>query len=124
MELARAIVVKNYPLVRDAHRAFANQILRVARRADIVSINHRTAAFLASYFDVLFALNRMPNSREKRLLQLGAQLPLTSRSLASDVTHLLISGVPCHEEDLRTVLIRLVDGLDRLLASAGLSPYA
>jgi hypothetical protein len=61
VELARAIVAKNYPLLRDAHGAFAKQILRAARRTDIVSVNHRTAAFLASYFDVLFALNRMPN---------------------------------------------------------------
>lgn len=122
VELARAIVAKNYPLLRDAHGAFATQILRAARRADIVSVNHRTAAFLASYFDVLFALNRIPNPGEKRLLKLAAQLPLTSRSLTSEVTHLLISGVPCHEGDLRTVLNSLVDGLDGLLSFASLSP--
>jgi hypothetical protein len=121
-QLARAIVAKNYPLLREAHGAFAKQILRAARRGDIVSVNHRTAAFLASYFDVLFALNRVPHPGEKRLLKLAAQLPLIPKTLTSEVTHLLIAGVPCHEEELRTVLNRLVDSLDGLLSSANLSP--
>jgi hypothetical protein len=119
-KLARAIVAKNYPLLRDVHAAYATQILRAAKRGDLVSVNHRTAAFLASYFDVLFAINRMPNPGEKRLLKLAAQLPLAPERLAACVTELLVAGVSCREEELSTALNRLVGDLDTLLSCANL----
>jgi hypothetical protein len=40
-QLARAIIAKNYPLLRGANSSFPMQILRAVDREDVVSVNHR-----------------------------------------------------------------------------------
>ena len=67
--LRRAIVARNRPLLADNLSSFAAQLEKALARGDAVSASHRAAAFLASYFDVLFALNRATHPGEKRLLR-------------------------------------------------------
>lgn len=67
--LMRAIVAKNLPLLAANRGSFLRQMDAAARRGDRVSLNHRAAAFLASYFDVLFAFNRRPHPGEKRMVE-------------------------------------------------------
>ena len=50
--------------------SFDKQIKKALDRNDFVSVNHRTAAFVASYFDVIFAVNRLTHPGEKRLVQI------------------------------------------------------
>ena len=51
-------------------KAYDRQIKKAQERGDIVSVNHRITAFLESYFDVIFALNRQTHPGEKRQVQL------------------------------------------------------
>src|SRR5262249_4743871 len=58
--LVEAIIALNYPVLRDSSSSYMRQLEKAAERHDMVSLNHRTAALLASYFDILFAINRIP----------------------------------------------------------------
>ena len=49
--------------------AYPKQIKKAVERKDFVSINHRITEFLASYFDLLFAINEVTHPGEKRLIQ-------------------------------------------------------
>ena len=116
--LAAAIIAKNYPLLRRAHSSFQAQILKAVDRKDIISINHRIAAFFASYFDVLFALNRVPHPGEKRLLRHASQLPFSPASLTQDVNQILLAGAACQREPLQSLTNSLIDGLESLLSAS------
>ena len=119
-QLARAIIAKNYPLLRGANSSFPMQILRAVDREDVVSVNHRIAAFLASYFDVLFALNRMPHPGEKRLVEHASQLLLSPGSLCDDVNLVLRAATSRKRKTLLLLLDKLVDDLEPLLARSAL----
>ena len=69
-ELSKNIVERNRKLLHGTMPAYDAQILKAARRGDLVSVNHRVSAFLESYFDLLYALNRKTHPGEKRLMSL------------------------------------------------------
>ncbi len=69
-ELKANILKRNTMLMKDKPFAsYYQQIEKALIRNDIISVNHRTAAFLASYFDVIFAVNELLHPGEKRLIQ-------------------------------------------------------
>lgn len=68
--LKDGIIARNRQLLTGILPSYDYQINKAVGRGDLVSINHRTAAFLESYFDILFALNEQTHPGEKRLIQL------------------------------------------------------
>ena len=68
--LRKKIIERNMKLLSGALPSYDMQIKKAAGRGDTVSINHRTAEFLASYFNIIFALNDLTHPGEKRLVQL------------------------------------------------------
>ena len=57
--LRRNIITLNQPVLRTVIPSYFNQIAKAVQRRDWVSVNHRLAALLTSYFDILFAFNRV-----------------------------------------------------------------
>ena len=69
-KLKENIIRRNRKLLKGTLPAYEGQIRKAAGRGDLVSVNHRTAAFLEAYFDILFAVNEKTHPGEKRLIQL------------------------------------------------------
>lgn len=66
-KLKKNIISNNMHLLSGMLPSFDMQIKKAIRRKDLVSVNHRVTEFLASYFDVIFALNEMTHPGEKRM---------------------------------------------------------
>lgn len=72
--LRNNIIERNLKLIKDKPFAsYYEQIKKAVERKDIVSINHRISAFLASYFDIIFAKNELLHPGEKRLVKYAKQ---------------------------------------------------
>ena len=84
-QLARAVVQRNLPVLGAIISSYEQQIQAAFLRQDLVSLNHRVAAWLSSYFDILFAANRQFHPGEKRLLVHLEQLPSAPESVIEDV---------------------------------------
>jgi predicted nucleotidyltransferase len=120
--LRRAIIAKNHTLLRETISSYLHQVEKAAARGDLVSVNHRVAALLASYFDILFAVNRMPHPGEKRLIEI-AQMQCAKRpeGMCEQVSGLIrASGVG--DQDVIARIEALVEGLDGLLKAEELLP--
>lgn len=66
-KLKQNIISNNMNLLSGMLPSYDTQIQKAIKRGDLVSVNHRVAEFLASYFDVIFALNEMTHPGEKRM---------------------------------------------------------
>lgn len=67
-ELRDNIISKNlYIIEAEFDAPYIRQLELAIKRDDIISQNHRVAAILASYFDILFAFNRVLHPGEKKL---------------------------------------------------------
>lgn len=71
-KLKENIIANNRKLLSGMLPSFDSQIRKAENRGDLVSVNHRVTEFLASYFDLLFALNEMTHPGEKRMQQICA----------------------------------------------------
>lgn len=113
--LRQNIISLNHPVLREIIPSYAFQIGKAVKRLDLVSINHRLAALLASYFDILFALNKQLHPGEKRLVEFAVNncqlLPL---NMEADIASIL----QFTKADISEIPIRissLIDQLDKLL---------
>lgn len=111
--LKQAIIAKNYPPLRQTISSYSHQLDKAVARADLVSINHRLNAFLASYFDIVFALNRLPHPGEKKLVSLIKRDCFLIPKYFDLVNKLLSEGFK--HQKLVSHLNLLVDGLDEVI---------
>lgn len=120
--LKRAIIANNHPVLRNVIPSYTNQIKKALGRKDLISVNHRLAAFFASYFDILFALNEVLHPGEKKILKfVKDECAAIPEELEGQVKRILHSaGVG--DKKLLDQLDALIDGLDHLLMAQGFDP--
>jgi hypothetical protein len=117
--LRRNIIAHNHPVLRTIITSYLYQIENAVRRSDVVSVNHRVAALLASYFDIVFALNRVLHPGEKRLLAFAhRECTALPPAMETDIAAVLIAAGTASAEVI-VHLTRLLDRLDELLMGAG-----
>jgi hypothetical protein len=124
--LRARIVARNYRVLRDMRSSYAVQLERAAARGDRANLIDRASAFLASYFDIVFALNRVAHPGEKRQLAYAERncprLPPELRARLDELVSAI--AAPWAEQPGRTraAIDALVDGLDQVLeADPGLA---
>lgn len=112
--LAESIVAKNYPMLRKGcAMPYFKQIEIAVKRNDLVSQNHRTAALLASYFDIIFAINKQTHPGEKKLVPYAKKL---CKKLPDDFDNDIRNVIQSiGTEGITVSLSKLLDGLDKLL---------
>ncbi len=114
-ELRQAIITFNRVVLREVIPSYRNQVEKAVKRGDLVSINHRVSALIASYFDILFAYNRVPHPGEKRLIAQAVRLcPRLPRDMAAQVEAVLRCVGDAHPR-LVAEIDRLVDDLEAFL---------
>lgn len=87
--LIRSIVAKNRPVLGGGMQScYLAQMEAAIARGDLISLNHRVAVWIASYTDILFALNRRYHPGEKRLLAYMKGLPDLPENALEDVPRL------------------------------------
>ncbi|MEG3877189.1 DUF4037 domain-containing protein [Microcoleus sp. herbarium7] len=122
-QLRRAIIAKNYPILRRNISAYRRQLESAVLRSDSASIIHRIAALLGSYFDIIFAIDSIPHPGEKRLTEwaksLCAKLPQHFDRDIHSITHAISS--PAGDREILAAIDTLIDNLDELLIRENLS---
>lgn len=114
-ELKANIIDRNMRLLRHSMPAYEHQIAKVAGRNDSVGINHRVTEFLASYFDIIFALNELTHPGEKRLVTLCER---NCKKLPKDFRanlDALFSDMFVHSDKLPSDIDRIVSELENIL---------
>ena len=59
LKLRENIISNNLRLLTGNLPSYDKQIIKAVKRNDLISVNHRTAAYMESYFDIIFAMNEL-----------------------------------------------------------------
>lgn len=87
-ELARRIIDHNYSLLGQVIFSYLAQLDKAVQRGDVVSVQHRSAAIIASWADCVFAHHRRLHPGEKKLLTHAAALGSLPEAAITDVSAL------------------------------------
>ena len=112
-QLKKNIIEKNRKLLSGMLPSFDKQIEKAEKRRDFVSVNHRVTEFLASYFDILFALNGMTHPGEKRMQSICAAECKTLPESFEQNFERLFDGM--YRESISAVIADMVAELDKLI---------
>ena len=111
-KLKKNIISNNLKLLSGMLPSFDTQIRKAEKRGDLVSVNHRVTEFLASYFDILFALNEMTHPGEKRMQSICSQeCKLLPRNFDINL-HRLFDGL--YRENISGIISEMVEEIQNI----------
>lgn len=108
-ELKENIISLNRKLLSGMIPSFDKQVLKAYKRNDLVAVNHRIAAFLASYFDIIFAYNEELHPGEKRLTEIIGELRYVPKNFKKNINDLLSLS------NIEGTLMEIIANLDELI---------
>jgi hypothetical protein len=112
-QLRENIIARNRDLLDGKMVSYTNQLEKAVKRNDVVSINHRTAEFVKSYFDILFALNEKFHPGEKKLIQICKK---TCKLLPADFEKNL-NALFAADKNIIQIARKIIANLDEILCS-------
>ncbi|MBQ1474246.1 MAG: DUF4037 domain-containing protein [Ruminococcus sp.] len=114
-KLRQNIIKRGMRLLHGNLPSYDAQIQKAAKRGDLISVNHRTAAFLETCFDVIFALNRMTHPGEKRMLQTAVdKAEILPEDFEKNI-NILLRSVFTDLQTAEEALNSIVTGLERII---------
>lgn len=112
-ELKENIISKNFRLLTGNLPSYDKQIIKAFNRGDFVSVNHRIAAFIESYFDIIFAINELTHPREKRMILYAKEyskiLPKDFEENMNELLNSMGSTLEHVENNLKNIIKNLED---------------
>lgn len=114
-ELKQNIIERNRKLLSASMPAYQSQIAKAVKRGDVVSINHRTAAFMESYFDIIFAVNELTHPGEKRLIQLCKKQCRILPDRFEENINALFNDLFCDRERVNSDIDKMLSELEKVI---------
>ena len=97
--------------------SYDKQIIKALKRNDIVSVNHRTAAYMESYFDIIFAMNELTHPGEKRMVQIALeQARVLPQDFEKNLTA-LYQDLFAHPQNVEHDIVTLTENLRLCLST-------
>jgi hypothetical protein len=117
-ELRQAIMSLNHPLLRTTRASYRHQIDLALERDDLVNVQHRVTALLASVFDIVFAARWALHPGEKRQLSHVAHLdPIGAEDFSRHVHDLIRAEVSTERCSVLQAIDDLCDDVDGMVRS-------
>ena len=114
-ELKENIILKNFRLLTGNLPSYDKQILKALNRGDLVSVNHRIAAFIESYFDIIFAVNELTHPGEKRMIENAEKYAKTLPKYFIENVNKLLNSIGSNIDDVEINLKNIIKNLEDIL---------
>ncbi|MGP1576441.1 MAG: DUF4037 domain-containing protein [Treponema sp.] len=110
-KLKQNIIKNNMRLLSGNLPSYDAQIKKAVQRGDMVSVHHRTTAFLESYFDIIFALNELLHPGEKRMVSFAKErASILPEDFEENIAKLLINSTANPQQlmaSIETIIVNL-----------------
>ena len=114
-ELKENIISKNFRLLTGNLPSHDKQILKAFNRGDFISVNHRMAAFIESYFDIIFAVNELTHPGEKRMISYAKEHAKILPKDFEENMNVLLNSMGSTLENVENNLKNIIENLKEII---------